>query len=238
MYGDETLKKSKRIHEEPGKIIYSTDESEQLIQQFSDEVLVGNKTVTIKGKGEINNQISSFLFKYLSGFHIPTHFIKKFGEKEMLVRNIEMIPVEVVIHNISNKSLSKRYGIEEGKELSSPVIEFYYKNNSRQDTMMNSSHIITMEIASTGELKIIERLASKINAVLKSFYLRRQIKLVDHKIEFGRFENKIMLGAAISLDGCQLLIDSAVSVSGNNISSFKPGDEYEKYKQIRDLILK
>jgi phosphoribosylaminoimidazole-succinocarboxamide synthase len=232
------LKKRKRIHEEPGKKVYSTDESEQLIMQFNDDVLVGNKTVKIKGKGEINNQISTFLFNYLSGFNIPTHFIKNFNEQEMLVRNTEMIPVEIRIHNISNKNFSKRFGIEEGKELPNPVIEYYYKNNSDHKAMMNNSHILALDIATTEELKTIERLILKINVVLKSFYLRRKLELVAIKLEFGRFENKIMLGATISLDDCQLKTSSSVTGSENNISSFKPGDEYKKYEKIRELILK
>ncbi|MBC8183115.1 phosphoribosylaminoimidazolesuccinocarboxamide synthase [candidate division KSB1 bacterium] len=231
------MKKRIKLHEEPGKIIYSTDESEQLIQEFNDDVIVGNKTVTIEGKGEINNQVSAFLLKYLSGFHIPTHFIKKLGNKDMLVRSMDMIPVEVVIHNIANKNLSKRFGIEGGKKLSCPIMEFYYKNDSNQDPMMNNSHIIALGIANADELKIIERLTSKINAVLKSFYSRRQIELVDCKLEFGRHKNKIMLGAGISLDSCRLMSPFSETGSENNKFQFAPGDEYEKYEQIRDLII-
>jgi phosphoribosylaminoimidazole-succinocarboxamide synthase len=110
----------------------------------------------------------------------------------MLVRNTEMIPVEILIHNIKNKNFSKRFGIEEGKELPNPVIEYYYKNNSDHKAMMNNSHIMALDIATTEELKIIERLISKINAVLKSFYLRRQLEVVDIKLELGRLKNKIM----------------------------------------------
>jgi len=232
------LKKGKKIHTEPGRIIYSTDEPEQMIQQFDDDIVVGNKIVTIKGKGEINNQVSAFLFKYLSGFHIPTHFIKKVDKSGMLVRNMEMIPVEVVIHNIANKDLSKRFGIEKGKALSCPIMEFYNKNESNSNSMVNSSHIIALDIAAADELKLIERLTSKINAVLKSFYSRRQIELVDCLLEFGRYKNKIMLGAGISLDSFRLMSLSVETGSENNKFQFAPGDEYEKYEQIRDQIIK
>lgn len=238
MCGDEILNKRKKVYEESGKKFYATDESEQLILQFNDDVLVGSKKVLIRGKGEINNHISAFLLKYLSGFHVPTHFIKNFSEKEMLVKNIELMPVEIRIHNIVNKNFSKRFGIEEGVELSSPIMEFYYKNDSPHKPMMNNSHIVVLQIASKEELKTIERLTSKINAVLKSFFSRRQIKLVNLKLAFGKLKNKIILRAAVSLDDCQLVLESSETDSGKKMLFFKPGDESEKYEQLRDIILK
>lgn len=228
-----TLKKKKKIHEEPGKKIYSTDESEQLIQEFNDDAFDGKNKVTIKGKGAISNQLATFLFEYLSGFNVPTHFLKKLSNQEMLIRSLDMIPIEVRMRNIAYGSLCKDYGIKKGTELSCPVREFYLKDDSRHNPMINESHIIALNVASADDLKIIERMASKTNAVLKSFFLRRQIKLVDLKLEFGRYKNKIMLGSEISLDNCQLL-----GISNETELQIVSGDGLEKYEQIRDMVFK
>jgi phosphoribosylaminoimidazole-succinocarboxamide synthase len=200
------LKKKKKIYEGKSKKIYTLDDSDQLIQEFKDDSVVfeGNNSEMIKGKGIINKDISAYIFGYLEGFHIPTHFIKDVGGREMLVKRLEMIPAEIVMHNIAAGSLCERYGIEEGKELNFPIIEFYLKNNERNDPMINQTHLIAFQLATQDEVRIIERLTSKINAVLKSFFLRRNLNLVDFKLEFGRYKNKILLGDETSLDTIRL----------------------------------
>ncbi len=201
------MKKKKKIYEGKSKKIYTLDDSDQLIQEFKDDAVVfeGNKSDMIKGKGIINKDISAYIFGYLEGFHIPTHFIKDLGGRELLVKRLEMIPAEIFMHNIAAGSLSERYGIEEGKELNFPIIEFYLKNNDRNDPMINQTHLIAFQLATQDEVRIIERLTSKINAVLKSFFLRRNLKLVDFKLEYGRYKNKILLGDEVSLDTIRLL---------------------------------
>ncbi len=201
------MKKKKKIYEGKSKKIYTLDDSDQLIQEFKDDAVVfeGNKSDMIKGKGIINKDISAYIFGYLEGFHIPTHFIKDLGGRELLVKRLEMIPAEIFMHNIAAGSLCERYGIEEGKELNFPIIEFYLKNNDRNDPMINQTHLIAFQLATQDEVRIIERLTSKINAVLKSFFLRRNLKLVDFKLEYGRYKNKILLGDEVSLDTIRLL---------------------------------
>ena len=200
------MKKKKKIYEGKSKKIYTLDDSDQLIQEFKDDSVVfeGKKSETIKGKGIINKDISSYIFEYLEGFHIPTHFIKDAGGREMLIKRLEMIPAEIVMHNIAAGNLCERYGIEGGKELNFPILEFYLKNNEHNDPMINQTHLIAFQLATQDEVRIIERLTSKINAVLKSFFLRRNLNLVDFKLEFGRYKNKILLGDEVSLDTIRL----------------------------------
>lgn len=234
-----SLKKKKKIHDGKAKKLYSVTESEHLILEFKDETTVfdGQKRETVKNKGAINNQISAFLFEYLEGFNIPTHFIKIVNPKEMLIKSLDMIKIEVVMRNIAAGSLVKKYGIEEGVELQCPILEFYLNDDSRQSPMINHSHILAFELATAEELKMIERISSKINAVLKSFFLRRQIKLGDFKVEFGRYKDKILLGDEISPDTCRFW---DISV-GNNLDKEKfrldTGDIEQKYEEIKNRIL-
>jgi len=200
------LKKKKKLSEGRSKKVYALEDSDQLIQEFKDETVVFERTKAelIKGKGIINKDVSAYIFEYLEGFHIPTHFIKDLGGREMLIRRLEMIPAEIVMRNIVAGSLGERYGLEEGKELNFPIMELYLKNNERNDPMINQSHLVAFQLATQDEVRIIERLTSKINAVLKSFFLRRNLKLVDFKLEYGRYKNKILLGDEVSLDTLRL----------------------------------
>jgi len=235
-----TLKKKKKLYEGKAKKIYSTENREQLIQEFKDDAITfeGQKREVVKGKGAINNQISAFLFNYLERFNIPTHYIKTLSPREMLIKSLEMIPVEIVIRNITAGSMVKRYGLEIGKELDCPVVEFYLKDDERHDPMINQSHIIPFGLANADEIKIIERIASKINAVLKSFFLRRQIKLVDFKLEFGRYQNKILLGDEISPDTCRFWDISTGEKSDKNPFRFDINNMENAYEGIKNRILK
>jgi len=200
------LKKKKKLYEGTSKKIYTLEDSDQIILEFKDDALVfeRSKPEMIKGKGTINKDISSFIFKYLEGFHISTHFIKDLGGREMLTKRLEMIPVEVVMHNVAAGNLCERYNIEYEKELSSPIMELYLKTGGRNNPMVNMTHIVAFQLATPDEIRMIERMTSKINAVLKSFFSRRDFQLIDFKLEFGRYKNKILLGDEISLDTCRV----------------------------------
>ncbi len=204
--GDEGLKKKKKLHDGKTKKLYSLEESDQLIQEFKDDAIgfEVESAELIKGRGIINKDISCYLFNYLEGFHIPTHFMKDLGGREMLVRRLEMIPVEVVIRNIVAGSLCQRFGLEAGKELNYPIIEFYLKDAHRNNPMINPSHAIALQLATPDEVRVMERLTSKINAVLKSFFQRRNLMLVDLALEFGRSKDKLVLGDEVSLNTFRL----------------------------------
>lgn len=232
------MKKKKKLYEGKSKKIYALDDSEQLIQEFKDDAVVfeGAKIELVKGKGVINKDIASYLFEYLEGFHIPTHFLKNLGGREMLIRRLEMIPVEVAMRNLAAGCLCKRYGIEEGRELNSPIMEFYLKDEVRHDPMINQTHIVAFQFATIDEVRMIERMTSKINAVLKSFFVRRNLKLVDFKLEYGRYKNKIMVGDEISLDTCRLWDNSIESKTDKNRFRFDQGADELAYEEMKKRI--
>ena len=201
------MKKRTVFREGKAKKFYEADVDKQLIQEFRDDAVTDTGKIkgSVKNKGTINNQISCHLFRLLDSYHISTHFIKQLSAKEMLVKKIDMIPLEVFVRNVAVGSLVKRFGIEEGKELECPVIEYYLKNEKRDEAMINKDHIVSFGYASSQELREIHRLASKINVVLIAFFRRRNVKLVDLKLEFGRYHDKIMLGEGIDLETCRLI---------------------------------
>jgi phosphoribosylaminoimidazole-succinocarboxamide synthase len=199
--------KRKKIFEGKSKKVYETEGENEIVLEFKDDArdAKGYKKGSIKGKGVANNHISSFLLKFLDSYHIPTHFVKEISEKEMLVRKMEMIPVVVLVRNFAAGALAKRFGVPEGKELECPLVEYYLKDGDRDDPMINESHLISFGHATSEEMREIHRLASKINAVLKAFFRRRQLNLVDLKLEFGRCRGRILLGDEISLDTCSFI---------------------------------
>lgn len=233
------MKKKKKIYEGKAKTLYETDEPEQLIQEFKDDATAfdGEKKGIIKGKGIINNKISGYLFEYLEGFHVPTHFNKIISNREMLIKRLDIIPIEIVIRNIAAGSLCKRYGIEEGKRLDYPIAEYYLKDDERHDPMINATHAVSFGYAKIDEIRTIDRLASKINAVLKSFFARRSLKLVDFKLEFGRYKNKILLGDEISPDTCRLWDEKTDEKLDKDRFRFDLGNVEMAYEEIKKRVL-
>ena len=233
------MKKKKKILEGRAKKLYETEETDQLVQEFKDDVITfeGFKKGTIKGKGVTNNQISSYLFEYLAGFHIVTHFIKNLSSRDMLVKQLDMIPIEIIIRNIATGSFCKRYGLEKGNELDYPITEYFLKDDTNRNPMINATHAISFGYAKIDEIRTIERLSSKINAVLKSFFARRKLRLVDFKLEFGRYKNKILLGDEISPDTCRLW-DAQTKERLDNGSFLSDESEIETvYEELKNRIL-
>ena len=200
----------KKIYEGKAKVIYQGTEPKTLIQYFKDDATAFNnkKKATIPGKGVLNNFISELLMNRLSEINIPTHFIKRINMREQLIHQLEIIPIEVVVRNVSTGSLVKRLGIEEGKILPRPITEFYLKDDKLGDPLISEEHIITFEWASANELEEIMSLSSRINDFLIGFFLSQKIRLVDFKLEFGRYWNndevRIILADEISPDNCRL----------------------------------
>lgn len=200
------MKKAKKIYEGKAKILYETDKPDLVIQEFKDDATAfdATKRGTIKNKGVINNEISSALFQLLESKDIPTHFVKKLSDREMLVKKLKIILVEVTIRNISAGGLSKSLGIEEGIVLKSPVLEYHYKSDALHDPLMNDYHIEMLGLATQKEMKKIKDYSFSINEILKDFFNKVNLKLVDFKLEFGRHKGKILLGDEISPDTCRL----------------------------------
>lgn len=200
------MKKGKQIYEGKAKKLFETDDKDLYIQEFKDDATAfdATKRGTIRDKGIVNNRISSILFKLLEQKGIRTHFVKLLNERDMLVKRLEIVPVEVTIRNVVAGGMAKMLGLEEGIRLKEPVLEYHYKNDKLHDPLFNEYHIKALELASDKELDAIKKYSFKINEILKEFFSKKNLELVDFKLEFGRHKGRILLGDEISPDTCRL----------------------------------
>lgn len=204
------MSRRRRVYEGKAKILYEGPEPGTLIQHFKDDATAFNaqKKDTIDGKGVLNNRISEYIFTRLNEIGIPTHFIRSLNMREQLVREVEIIPVEVVVRNIAAGSICKRMGLEEGTPLPRSIIEFFYKKDELNDPMISEEHITAFGWATPQEIDDMMALTLRINDYLTGLFYGVGIKLVDFKVEFGRlFEGdqmRILLADEISPDNCRL----------------------------------
>ncbi|KPB00191.1 phosphoribosylaminoimidazolesuccinocarboxamide synthase [Ahrensia marina] len=204
------MKQRRRIYEGKAKILYEGPEPGTLVQFFKDDATAFNakKHDVIEGKGVLNNRISEHIFTRLGALGIPTHFIKRLNMREQLIREVEIVPIEVVVRNVAAGTISKRLGLEEGTPLPRSIIEFYYKNDELDDPMVSEEHITAFGWANPQEIDDMMAMAIRINDFLSGMFVGIGIQLVDFKIEFGRlFENdtmRIVLADEISPDSCRL----------------------------------
>lgn len=204
------MKNRKKVYEGKAKILYKGPDPDTLIQYFKDDTTAFNnkKKSMIPGKGVLNNFISELIMTRLNDINIPNHFLKRLNMREQLVKKLEIIPIELVVRNIATGSLVKRLGIEEGKVLNRPIIEFYLKNDELNDPIITEEHIIVFEWATPNELEEMISLSSRINDFLTGYFFSLNIRLVDFKLEFGRNwrndEASIILADEISPDNCRL----------------------------------
>ena len=200
------MQRGEKLYEGKAKILYATEDSTLVIQYFKDDATAFNaqKRGTIMDKGICNNRISAALFTHLEELGIRTHFIRQVDERSMLVKRLEIVPLEVTIRNITAGGMAKLLGIEEGMVLKRPVFEWHYKSDALGDPLINDDHILAMGWATTEELSHIRSEAFKVNEALKAFFNQRQLDLVDFKLEFGRFKGTILLGDEVSPDTMRL----------------------------------
>ncbi len=200
------MEKIEKIYEGKAKTLYATSDPDLIVQHFKDEATAfdGKKKGTIEQKGVLNNKISTRIFKYLESKGVKTHFVEMLNDREMLVKKLRIIPVEVVVRNIVAGSLSKRLAIEEGTVLKEPVLELFYKSDPLGDPMINRCHAMVFGFATAEELDQMEATALKVNKILSAFFDERGIILVDYKLEFGTHKGEVLLGDEITPDGCRL----------------------------------
>ena len=204
------MNRRRRIYEGKAKVLYEGPEPGTLIQHFKDDATAFNnkKQARIDGKGVLNNRISEFVFQQLNNIGVPTHFIRRLNMREQLIREVEIIPLEVVVRNVAAGSLAQRLGLEEGTQLPRSIIEFYYKNDQLGDPMVSEEHITAFGWASPQEIDDIMALAIRVNDFLTGLFLGAGIRLVDFKMEFGRlWDNdmmRIVVADEISPDSCRL----------------------------------
>ncbi|MPM05186.1 Phosphoribosylaminoimidazole-succinocarboxamide synthase [bioreactor metagenome] len=200
------MEKLEMIYEGKAKKVFKTDNEKQYIVEYKDDATAFNgiKKGTIVGKGVVNNKMSAALFALLEEEGIPTHQIELLSDRESLVKAVKILPLEVIVRNVAAGSLAKRLGLEEGVEMKKTVLEFSYKNDELGDPMINDYHIQAMEYATDEQLDTVKSYALKVNEVLKKFFLEINIKLIDFKLEFGLYEDKVILADEISPDTCRL----------------------------------
>ncbi len=200
------MEKMEQLYEGKAKKVFATDDPNLVIVSYKDDAtaLDGLKKGTILGKGVVNNRMSDFLFGLLEKNGVPTHFVKELNDREALVKKVSIVPLEVIIRNISAGSFAKRYGVEEGIVFVEPTIEFSYKNDALHDPLINSYHALALGLATKEEIETIKQLAFKVNEVLKAYFLSLNVRLVDFKLEFGRLpDGTIVLADEISPDTCR-----------------------------------
>lgn len=200
------MEKTTQLYEGKAKKVFATNDPDLVIVSYKDDAtaLDGLKKGTITGKGVINNRMSNYLCRLLEKHGVPTHFVEELNDRETVVKKVSIVPLEVIIRNISAGSFAKRYGVEEGIVFAEPTIEFSYKNDDLHDPLINSYHALALGLATKKEIEEIKAMAFKINDILKEYFLSLNVKLVDFKLEFGRLnDGTIVLADEISPDTCR-----------------------------------
>lgn len=194
-----------QLYEGKAKRIYRTDDPDLYLVEYKDDATAfnGAKKGTIQNKGVLNNQISAVFFRLLEERGIPTHFVELVSDREMLVKTVEIIQVEVVVRNIAAGSLAKRLGLAEGTSMAAPVLEYYYKSDELGDPMINDYHIRAINLASPEQMERIRDYALAVNSIMLEYLSDKNIDLVDFKLEFGTHKGEVILGDEISPDTCR-----------------------------------
>ncbi|MBX3333910.1 MAG: phosphoribosylaminoimidazolesuccinocarboxamide synthase [Nitrospira sp.] len=193
------------LYEGKAKKIFLTENQDQVVQYFKDDATAFNaqKRGSILDKGVVNNRVSERLFQLLEQNGIRTHFVERLNDREMLTKKVRIVPVEVVVRNVVAGSLAKRLGLKEGSRIDPALVEFYYKDDALGDPLVNDDHLRLLNVATPGVLRELRELGHAVNKVLKPFFAERKMQLVDFKLEFGVFHNKLILADEISPDTCR-----------------------------------
>ena len=219
------MEKKEMLYEGKAKKVFAADDPELLIVQYKDDATAFNglKKVTIAGKGIINNQMSNRLMMLLEKNGVPTHFVKELSERETLVKKVQIVPLEVIVRNISAGSFAKHYGVEEGVVFDQPTIEFSYKNDALGDPLLNTHHALALKVATEEEIETIKTYSFRVNELLKEFWMSCGVTLVDFKLEFGRLS-----------DGTVVLADE-ISPDTSRLWDSETGEKLDKDRFRRDL---
>ncbi len=200
------MEKKEQLYEGKAKKVFATADKDLVIVSYKDDATAFNglKKGTIEGKGVINNKMSNFLMRILEKEGVKTHFVEELSDRETVVKKVKILPLEVIIRNISAGSFAKRYGVDEGIVFAEPTIEFSYKNDDLGDPLLNEYHALALGLATKAEIELVRSMAFKINEVLKEYFKKLNVTLVDFKIEFGKTsDGEIVLADEISPDTCR-----------------------------------
>ncbi len=200
------MEKKEQLYEGKAKKVYATDDKNLCIVSYKDDATAFNglKKGTIVGKGVVNNRMTNMMMRLLEKNGVPTHFVEELSDRDTVVKKVAIVPLEVIIRNVSAGSFAKRYGVEEGIVFDEPTIEFSYKNDDLGDPLINTYHALALKLATKAEIETIKKYAFKVNEVLKEYFLALGVKLIDFKLEFGRLaDGTIVLADEISPDTCR-----------------------------------
>ena len=214
-----------QLYEGKAKKVYATEDPALVIVSYKDDATAffGTKKGTIRGKGAVNNRMSNFLMKRLAQAGVPTHYVEELNDRETVVKKVQIVPLEVIVRNVSAGSVAKRYGVEEGIVFDEPTFEFSYKNDELHDPLLNTSHALALKLATKEEIACIKAMALKVNEELKAFFASCGVRLIDFKLEFGRLpDGSIVLADEISPDTCRFW-------------DAKTGEKLDKDRFRRDL---
>jgi phosphoribosylaminoimidazole-succinocarboxamide synthase len=227
------VRRGRKLYEGKWKILFETGDPALLLLRFKDTPTIARRPpgLRLPRRGAMKNQISAALFRLLQQNGVPTHFVDVADERDMLVRRLEMIRLEVVLRNIAAGSLAKRLGMAVGTTLPAPVLEYYYKSDALGDPLLNEYHIRTLGLASAEELASIRETAFRINGVLLPFFTDREILLADFKLEFGRHKGRLMVGDELTPDGCRFWDRSTRDALGKDRAR-SPAREAAAYREI------
>ncbi|MGI6071093.1 MAG: phosphoribosylaminoimidazolesuccinocarboxamide synthase [Blautia sp.] len=200
------MEKKDLLYEGKAKKVYATEDPDVVIVDYKDDATAfnGEKKGTIVGKGVINNRMTNHVFKLFEKAGIPTHLIEELSDRETAVKKVDIVPLEVIVRNVAAGSFSKRMGVEEGRELLCPILEFSYKNDDLGDPFINDYYALALGLATQEELDKIKEYTLKVNEIMKEYFLQAGMKLIDFKIEFGRYKGDILLADEVSPDTCRL----------------------------------
>ena len=234
------MKKLEQIYEGKAKKVFATDDPDVVIVDYKDDATAFNgiKKGSIAGKGVINNRMSNHMMRKLEAEGIPTHLIEELSERETAVKKVSIVPLEVIVRNISAGSFAKRFGVEEGIVFDDPTIEFSYKNDDLGDPLMNAYHAVALKVATWEEIDLIKNYAFRINTLLKGFLKSVGIDLVDFKLEFGKTsDGKIVLADEISPDTCRLWDEKTHEKLDKDRFRRNLGGEVEAYQEIMRRLM-
>jgi len=232
------VEKREKIYEGKAKILYTTDDPDLVIQYFKDDATAFNakKKGVVDDKGIINNKISTRMFEFLGAEGIPTHFVKNLSEREMLVKRVEIVLVEVIIRNRAAGSLCRLLNLEEGHELVNPILEFCYKKDELGDPLISEDCISALNLATREEVQKIKEYTYKINDLMSRFFANLKVELIDFKIEFGRYKGDIILADEISPDTCRLWEIGTGRKLDKDRFRYDLGNIKEAYQEVLDRV--
>lgn len=233
------MEKRELLYEGKAKRVYATDRPDQVIVSYKDDATAFNgvKRGTILGKGAVNNRVSNHLFRLLEKEGIPTHLIEELNDRETVVKKVQIVPVEVIVRNIAAGSLSKRLGLPEGMLLNTTVLEYCYKNDELGDPMINDYHIAAMGLATAEEMAAIAAYSLRVNEILSAYLKDVHVKLIDFKLEFGRFNGQIILADEISPDTCRFWDDRTDEKLDKDRFRRDLGQVEEAYQEILNRLM-